>query len=184
MIRSIRFFAVLSLLPVLVASLPSAQAQTNVVAGSSLTTTTLLQNASQAFSKGRPVHGVTLTGTANWIVGGDNENGNITLIANADGSYQINLELGQSSRTEAQTTVAQGQQCSWEGSDGIAQVVPTHNCLLPVAWFMPGIALFGNQQPQGITTALGGNIGSGQARWLISGSNRLYKTALQRDSPH
>jgi hypothetical protein len=166
MIRSIRFFAVLPLLLLLVATLPLAQAQTNPTTGSSLTTTTLLENASQAFSKGQPVHSVTLSGTANWIVGGDNENGNITLIANSDGSYQINLEMGQSSRTETQTAFAQGPQCTWAGTDGVAQVVSGHNCMQSVAWFLPEVALFGNLQPQAVGTLLVGSSANAQTPGL------------------
>ncbi len=166
MIRSIRSFAVLPLLLLLVATLPLVQAQTNPTTGPSLTTTTLLQNASQAFSKGQPVHGVTLTGTANWIAGGDNENGNITLIANSDGSYQINLEMGQSSRTETQTAFAQGQQCTWAGSDGVPQEVSGHNCMQSVAWFLPAVALFGNLQPQVVATILVGSSPNAQSPGL------------------
>jgi hypothetical protein len=157
MVRLVRFFpAVFSLLP-LVASLPSGQAQTNATPTPVLTTSTLLQSASQAFSKGQSVHSVTLTGTANWIVGGDNENGNVRLVANSDGSYQINLELGQSSRTEIQTAFAQGPQCTWAGSDAVAQVVSEHNCMQSVAWFMPEVALFGNLQPQAVGNILVGS---------------------------
>ena len=117
----------------------------------------VLSGASHAFSNGVPVHGVTLKGTANWIAGSDNENGSVTLVANADGSYQITLELAQSSRTETQTAFAQGQQCMWSGSDGVAHVASAHNCLLPVAWFLPEVALFGNQQPPSVATILMGN---------------------------
>lgn len=164
--RSIRFFAVLPLLLGFVVRQPSAQGQTSPPAGASLTATTLLQNASQAFSKGQPVHTVTLTGTANWIVGGDNENGNIALVANSDGSYQINLEMGQSSRTEIQTPFAQGQQCTWAGSDGVAQAVSGHNCMQSVAWFLPEVALFGNLQPQAVGTLLVGSSATAQTPGL------------------
>jgi hypothetical protein len=107
-----------------------------------------------------------LTGTANWIVGGDNENGNITLVANSDGSTQINLELGQSSRTETQTPFAQGQQCTWAGTDGVAQAVSGHNCMQSVAWFLPEVALSGNLQPQAVGTALAGSSVNAQAPGL------------------
>lgn len=131
-----------------------AQAPTSIVP---TTAGAVLSGAAYAFSNGVPVHGVTLKGTANWIAGSDNENGSATLVANADGSYQITLELGQSSRTETQTSFAQGQQCTWSGSDGVAHVVSAHNCMLPVAWFLPAVALFGNLQPQTFGTILLGN---------------------------
>lgn len=112
MVKPIRCFASSSLFSVLAVTLCFAQNPANSVTTAPATVTTSLQGAAQAFSKGVPVHGVTLTGTVNWIVGSDNESGNATLIAYADGSYQVNLELGHSSRMEAQTSFAQGQQCT------------------------------------------------------------------------
>ncbi|HET9100354.1 MAG TPA: hypothetical protein VFN62_08180, partial [Acidobacteriaceae bacterium] len=103
------------------------------------------------------MHAITLTGTVESIAGSDRESGNATLVANADGSYQISLELGQSSRTETQTAFAQGQQCTWSGSDGIAHVVSGHNCMQPVAWFMPEVALLGSLQPQAVGTIVVGS---------------------------
>ena len=157
------------------------QASTNPSSPSPVTAATVLSGASRAFSNGVPIHGVTLTGTANWIAGSDNESGNVTLVANADGSYQINLELGQSSRIETQTAFAQGQQCTWSGSDSVAHAVATHNCLLSVAWFMPGVALFGNQQPQGVTTVFAGNSASGQSPGLDLRQQQIAQSGSSAD---
>ncbi len=156
-----------------------AQAPTSIAP---TTAGAVLSGASQAFSKGVPVHGVTLTGTANWIVGSDNENGNATLVANADGSYQITLELGQSSRAETQTAFAVGQQCTWTGSDGVVHVTATHNCMLPVAWFLPQVALLGNQQPQGVATILASNSSSGQNPGLDLRQQQTAPTTFTADA--
>lgn len=98
------------------------------------------------------MHGVTLSGTAEWIAGSDRESGNVTLVADADGFYQINLALGQSSRMETQTAFVQGQQCTWAAGNGIAQAMAAQNCMLPVAWFLPQVTLFGTLQPPGTAT--------------------------------
>lgn len=117
----------------------------------------VLKGAAHAFSNGVPVHSVTLTGTAEWTAGSDHENGNATLVANADGSYQVTLQLGQGPRTEAQTAFSQGQQCTWAGSDGIVHEGAPQNCALSVAWFLPQVSLFGNLQPQSVVSMLVGN---------------------------
>lgn len=129
----------------------SAQVSTN---SAPTTAAAALSGAAQAFSRGTPVHSVTLTGTAEWTAGSDHENGNVSFVANADGSYQATLQLGQSSRTETQTAFSQGQQCTWAGSDGIVHQGPSQNCALSVAWFLPQVALFGNLQPQGVVSML------------------------------
>lgn len=162
MVMWIRHFAVLGFFVVLSTSAGLSQSAPSPTATTPTTAGAVLSGASQAFSKGAPVHGVTLTGTAEWTLGSDHESGNATLIANADGSYQINLELGQSSRTDAQTAFAQGQQCTWTGSNGVAQPVAAHNCMLPVAWFLPQVAIFGALQPPGIATLLMGNSSDAQ----------------------
>ena len=120
------------------------------------TVASVLSSASKAFSNDVSIHSVTLTGTVNSIAGSDNENGNVTLTASADGSYQINLQLSQSARTETQTSFASGQQCTWSGTDAVAHAVAAHNCMTTVAWFLPDAALLGGQQPQAFASILEG----------------------------
>jgi hypothetical protein len=132
----------------------SAQVSTN---SAPATAVAALSGAAQAFSRGMPVHSVTLTGTVEWTAGSDHENGNVSLVANADGSYQTTLQLGPSSRTVTQTAFSQGQQCTWAGSDGIVHQGAPQNCALSVAWFLPQVALAGNLQPQGTVTTMMGN---------------------------
>jgi hypothetical protein len=118
------------------------------------TTQTILAKAAAAFSQGKSVNGVTLNATAEWIAGSDDETGNATLTANADGSYSIQLQLAQSARTEAQTSFSSGQSCTWSGTDGISHPVASHNCMGSVTWFLPGVTLFGKQQPSAVNTIL------------------------------
>lgn len=116
--------------------------------------TTAMSQAAQAFSKGVVPNGITLTGSAHWIAGGDSEMGNVTLAAHADGSYSVALDLAKGARTESQTAFSAGQSCSWSGPDGVAHPASDHNCLLGTAWFLPEVALFGGHQPTGMATSL------------------------------
>jgi hypothetical protein len=142
------------------------------------TVQTVLSNAASAFSQGKAVNTVTLNATANWIAGSDNETGTATLIASADGSYSIQLQLAQSSRTEAQTSFASGQSCTWSGTDGVSHAVAPHNCMGSMASFLPELALFGAQQPVSITTVLVGTTASGTSQLIDLRQQRTPATAL------
>lgn len=146
------------------------------------TAASVLSSASSAFSKGVPIHSVTLTGTVTSTIGSDIESGNVTLTANADGSYQINLQLSQSARTETQTSFASGQQCTWSGTDGVAHAVAAHNCMEPVAWFLPDVALFGSQQPQGVTPTLAGTATAGSIQEIDIRDSQTTPNATSADA--
>jgi hypothetical protein len=118
------------------------------------TSPSVLANAASAFSNGKAITQVTLNATAQWTAGSDEETGNATLTANADGSYSVQLQLSQSARTEAQTSFASGQSCTWAGTDGVVQAAASQNCMGSMAWFLPQVALFGNQQPGAVATSI------------------------------
>jgi len=118
------------------------------------TTASILASTAATFSGSKPVHSVTLAATAQWVAGSDNESGNATLTASADGSFNVQFELSQSARTEAQTSFASGQSCTWSGTDGVAQSVAGQNCMSSLNWFLPLVSLFGGQQLSNVNTAL------------------------------
>lgn len=118
------------------------------------TTQSILETLSEAFSKGHPVHSVTLEATAEWTAGSDIESGNAKLVASADGSSSLQLELSHSSRTENQTSFASGQSCNWTGTDGVVHQAASHNCMTSFAWFMPAVTLLGGHQAASINSAL------------------------------
>lgn len=105
----------------------------------------LLLGASHAFTGNLPVSSITLTGEATWIVGPSNETGSVTMVARADGSSTFELVLSTGTRTESQSTFADGQSCTWSDGDGTVYSTPAHNCMVPVAWFLPEVALFSSQ---------------------------------------
>jgi hypothetical protein len=113
-----------------------------------------IAQVAQAFAQGKPVRSIVLNASAEWFAGSDDETGNATLTANADGSFNVRLELPKSSRSESQTSFASGQTCTWSRSDGVVHAMPSHNCMTSVAWFLPSVALHGSQQPSGIITTV------------------------------
>jgi hypothetical protein len=146
------------------------------------TSQTVLANAAAAFSQGKPVNSVTLDATAQWIVGSDNEAGNAILTAGADGSFSIQLQLAQGSRTEAQTSFSSGQNCTWTGTDGVVHSVAAHNCMGSVAWFLPSAALLGGQQPSAVTTLLVSASATGAQQLLDIRQQRTPPTGLSSDA--
>ncbi len=141
--------------------LAPAQAQT-----APATAEASLAKASAAFSPSKPVNSITLNAAAEWIAGSTDEKGNVTLTANADGSFTVQLNLGQHSRTESQTSFSAGQSCAWSGADGVVHAAPAHNCMGGAAWFLPEVALFGNQQPGALATAIQNSAASDSAGLL------------------
>ena len=147
----------------------------------SQTAQAVLASAAAAFSQGKPVNGITLNATAEWIAGSDNETGNATLTASSDGSYTVQLQLAQSSRTEAQNSFSSGQSCTWSGTDGISHPVAAHNCMGSVAWFLPYLSLFGTQQPSSVSTVLEGSVAGAATQMLDIRQQRTPQTALSSD---
>jgi hypothetical protein len=120
----------------------------------SQSTQIVLSNAEKSFSQGRAVHSVTLTATAHWIAGSDNETGHATLTANADGSFTAQLQLSQSARKEAQTSFSSGKTCTWAGTDGVVHATAAQNCMGTLSWFLPQVQLFGGQQPSAVSITI------------------------------
>ena len=122
--------------------------------GHSQTVQQILSSAATAFSHGKPVNSITLTGTATWIAGSDKESGNATLTANADGSFTVQLALDKGIRSEAQTSFTSSTSCTFTGIDAVVHASSEHNCLSNLAWFLPDVAVFGGKQPSFVLTLL------------------------------
>jgi hypothetical protein len=102
---------------------------------------TLLQNALTALSPNITTHDVTLTGSANYIAGSDNETGTGTLEAIATGASSVNLTLPSGSRTEVRNLTANPPTGTWSGPDGVNHLIVSHNLLNEPSWFAPACAI-------------------------------------------
>lgn len=107
---------------------------------------TTIARASQAFSAGKPVTSVEMTGTAKWTVGSTEDSGPAKLTANISGENRAEFDLSQGTRVESQSSIGDGRTCTWSGKDGIAHDVSTADCWTATVWFLPQLALQGNGQ--------------------------------------
>jgi hypothetical protein len=95
-----------------------------------------------AFSAGKPVTNVRLTGTATWHSGSSVEEGPATLQVSSNGTAQVQLNLEQSGiRTETQTAIDPAMSCQWGTGSHTSKSFGGSNCWKPVVWFLPAISL-------------------------------------------
>lgn len=102
---------------------------------------TLLSGIAVAFSDGKAVQNIQLTGTATWYAGGE-DSGSVTLTAAADGSSQMQLSLASKGQwSESQSAIDIPMTCGWVGNDGVQYAGNLFNCMRPVVWFLPQLFL-------------------------------------------
>jgi hypothetical protein len=122
------------------------------LAAQSVDATSLVSQMSLAFSKGIPITGAQLTGTATWHAGSTQDSGPVTLTASASGAATMSISLAKKGNwSESQTQFGSGMACQWNGRDAVAHEGDMMNCLRPVVWFLPSISL----QASSISPGLG-----------------------------
>jgi len=123
-----------------------AQGQEDVPQG--VSAGNVLGQLSAAFSGGKVVQKVQLSGNATWHAGSLEDTGTVTLTASSDGSSQMQLALDTTGqKTETQAGVATHANCHWAGADGIAHEVHSGSCWRPAVWFLPAFSLQPSLQP-------------------------------------
>jgi hypothetical protein len=101
----------------------------------------VLGQMSAAFSGGKVVQKVQLSGNATWHAGSLEDTGTVTLTASSDGSSKMQLALpttGQRSETHAGS--GSSATCQWAGNDGVSHNVDLSNCWRPAIWFLPSFS--------------------------------------------
>jgi hypothetical protein len=112
----------------------------------------IIAELSQAFSKGKAIHNVQMSGTATWHAGSLEDSGTVDLTASTSGSSQMKLLLTASGgRIESQTGAGGSANCQWAGKDGKAHIASLNNCWKSNLWFLPAISL----QPSLLPSELG-----------------------------
>ncbi len=119
----------------------------------------LLQSALSALTGTASVSDVTLTGTAQRIVGSDDETGTASLEATSVGDSLMNLSFPSGNRSEirnhaglplpgslplgipAAATQAVQPIGAWSGPDGVLHGMANHNAMTDAAWFFPAATL-------------------------------------------
>jgi hypothetical protein len=99
----------------------------------------LLRQALTAIGASTPLTDVTLSGSAHYIAGGDDETGTATVKAMA-GASRIDLNLSSGPRSEVVNASA-SPAGTWSGPDGVAHAMVFHNLLTDPAWFFPAFPI-------------------------------------------
>lgn len=100
----------------------------------------LLRQALSALGSTSPITDVTLSGTAHYIAGSDDETGTATLKAIA-GASRIDLNLSSGPRSEIENILGAAPVGSWSGPDGVAHAISFHNLLTDPGWFFPAFPI-------------------------------------------
>ncbi len=105
------------------------------------TLTPFEQLALAAALGGKPLSKVTLSGSATWTAGSLKETGNVTLAAGPDGSVDETWVLPSQAHSASLTALTGPRSCSYTDTAGKQHSDTTANCIRPVNWFAPWVAL-------------------------------------------
>jgi len=123
----------------------------------------LLRRALTALSAGVPTSDVTLSGTAHYVAGSDDETGTVVLRA-MPGASRMDLNLSSGQRSEVQNTSGASPAGTWSGKDSVSHPISSHNLLTDPAWFFPAFPIARGLSPTGyVATYVGHETRDGQA---------------------
>ncbi len=94
---------------------------------------TTMHSAFQALAGNTTVTDATLTGTAEWIAGSDDETGTVVL-KTISGANRLDLSLSAGTRSEIRSSTDNGPVGSWIGPDGVSHPVANHNLMTDAGW--------------------------------------------------
>ncbi|QNI35462.1 hypothetical protein [Edaphobacter albus] len=124
-----------------------ALSQTAIAQSPAPDSNAIVSRANQAFSAGKPVTSVEMTGRAEWTAGSTKDSGPAKLTANVNGENKAEFDLSNGTRIESQSAIAEDRTCTWSGKDGVEHDVSVANCWTATIWFLPQLALQGSGQP-------------------------------------
>ena len=101
----------------------------------------ILQQALAALNGTTTTRDVTLSGSAHYIAGSDDETGTGTLEAIATGASSMKLALPSGARSEVRNLTANPPTGIWSGPDGVSHAIAYHNLLNEPCWFSPVAAI-------------------------------------------
>jgi hypothetical protein len=133
--RFSRLYAILFGISLFIVLATSAQAQGGSAGGA-------LNQLSMAFSGGKTVQAVQLSGSATWYVGNLEDSGTVSMTASVDGSSTMQLILATTGqRIESQTGSGLDMTYQWAGADGTPHRIASGACWRPALWFLPSLSL-------------------------------------------
>jgi len=120
-----------------------AFAQTATPATSDPQAITLAAQSITALTRGTNISDVTLSGTATWIVGGQNFSGPVTLKALGASQSRVDLNLNGLQRSEIRAMNNGIPAIGWIDASGTHKGAE-HNCYTESVWFLPALWSFWN----------------------------------------
>ncbi|HWY53003.1 MAG TPA: hypothetical protein VNZ03_00965 [Terriglobales bacterium] len=113
--------------------------QSPTTTASSPQAATLLAQSANALAGSIAVNDVTLTGTAEWIAGSDDETGT-AIFKGIHGSHRLDLTFRNGTRSEIVSNVNGDRSGAWSGPDGKINPIANHN-LVSEAGIFPAFTL-------------------------------------------
>src|SRR5260370_4028376 len=103
----------------------------------------LVSQSMAALTGGRNISDVTLSGTANWSNGTNNEAASATLMAKGTGESRFDMTLTAGPRSEVRNDGSTTYQGELLASDGSVNPWAAQNCLVNAGWFFPQLSVLG-----------------------------------------
>jgi hypothetical protein len=123
----------------LISNASSGNPQSPTTTATSPQAATLLAQSAKALIGATTVNDVTLTGTAEWIAGSDDETGTASF-KGVKGSYRLDLTFRNGTRSEIVSPVGGTPAGNWVGLDGTTHPISNHN-LMSDAGLFPAFTL-------------------------------------------
>lgn len=104
---------------------------------------TWAMQAMAALTGGIQVNSVSESGSITRTLGGDQEQGTITLQSTGNTASQITLSTNAGNRSESRSWASDGSGPvgQWSGLDGQPHQMPQHNCWSDAVWFFPALSM-------------------------------------------
>jgi hypothetical protein len=140
----------------------------------------ILQQALAALNGSTPTRDITLSGSAHYIAGSDDETGTAVLKATAIGSSRIDLSLSSGQRSEVYNFSAAMPVGQWSGPDGNTHAVSYHNLLNEPGWFSPVTAIARRLTGSGfVATLIGAETLDSQSVQHVSVAQQPFDSSAQ-----
>jgi hypothetical protein len=118
-------------------TIPTAgQTTTTATAPRDATALALAQASLSALAGTTTITDLTLSGSAAYTAGSDEETGAVSLLASGNLDSRVTLSLTDGQRTE----IRNGPAGDWIGTDAVEHSMALHNCWPDADWFYPGLS--------------------------------------------
>lgn len=121
----------------LVAGLTCTAGQGMYAQASSSSVTAILRSSLAAQSGPLSIQDAVLNGTAERIIGADDQTAPIQLKATASGLARSDMNLAAGTLTEIRQAMSSGTSGVWSNGDGQSHPIAGHNLLTDAAWYFP-----------------------------------------------